>query len=180
MKKFVFLSVLAAAFGGLTVASTGVTAAAAETHSDCVTFDDQGNVTSVVPSCTMTVHADNVPTMTQSGFNPCTGDPGTEVITTKQDVFHVTVNKDGDVWVTSTSNGTASFVPADPSLPVYTGTWTSWFGGSLNKQNSVLHDTFTFRVRDGVNTIVSHTTDHMSFSASGTPNIFSQSALSCG
>jgi hypothetical protein len=34
------------------------------------------------------------------------------------------------------------FVPSDTKQPSYAGHITVWFGASLNKNNSVFHDTF--------------------------------------
>lgn len=180
MKKLVALSTLAVAFSGLTVASTAVTAAASESHVNCVTFDNNGNIVSVVPNCNEQIQDDNVPPQVSAGANPCTGDQGTQTVYTRHSTFKVNVNGAGDVWITSTQNGTATFVPNDPTLPVYAGTWTSWFGASLNSKNSVLHDTFTFRVSDSLgDTIVMHMLDHISFSATGMPNISSVTQLTC-
>jgi hypothetical protein len=51
VKKLVIASLLASAASGLMLAGGPVSAAAAETHSNCVTFDDQGNISNVVPNC---------------------------------------------------------------------------------------------------------------------------------
>lgn len=76
-------------------------------------------------------------------------------------VEHSTINNAGDGWFTSTFTGDgitftaypASSVsfdssgnpigiagPPDASVPVYTGKFTEWFGGSFNRSNQVLHD----------------------------------------
>jgi hypothetical protein len=55
-------------------------------------------------------------------------------------VFHVTVNKAGDSWVTGTVQG--DFVTVDSSDNVTgTGHAQSWFGSEDNKQNGVQHFT---------------------------------------
>src|SRR5712691_4143952 len=75
------------------------------------------------------------------------------------EVFHVTVNKAGDFWVTGTVTGQATFDPVtgmlddngnlvdtspDATRPAAAGHLTTWFGASGNKQNYVFHDTGTF------------------------------------
>jgi hypothetical protein len=84
------------------------------------------------------------------------------------EIFHVTVNGAGDVWLTQTQTGSISFVPFNASQPSYSGHIASWFGGSLNKNNSVIHDTSNARLRgsDG-STVALHMVDHTSFSARG-------------
>ncbi|HEY7985079.1 MAG TPA: hypothetical protein VID73_12965, partial [Ktedonobacterales bacterium] len=70
--------------------------------------------------------------------NPCSGATGTLTLT-YNGVFHVTVNRAGDFWVTGTMTGTFLFVPDDASQPTFTGHFTSWFGTSANNHNSVDH-----------------------------------------
>ena len=53
--------------------------------------------------------------------------------------FHITINKAGDEWDTSTMTGPFVLVPDDPTIPTYTGHATMWFGDSFNKQNFVMH-----------------------------------------
>lgn len=180
MKKFVIASLLAGAASGFILAGGPVTAAAAETHTDCVQFDSSGNIVGATPGCTESIK-ESSPPQTMPSSNPCTGDPGMLTIYTKQSMLHLNVNNAGDIWITSTQNGTATFVPDDSSLPVWNGTWTSWFGGSLNRSNAVIHDTFSSRVHDGLgDTITQHMVDHLSFSASGAQNTFSIASTNCG
>jgi hypothetical protein len=56
-------------------------------------------------------------------------------------VFHITINKAGDFWVTGTMTGPFVLVPDDHSIPTYTGHATAWFGESDNNQNDVMHFT---------------------------------------
>lgn len=109
---------------------------------------------------------------------PCLGVPGT-ITLTYNGVFHVTVNKAGDLWATGTETGSLIAVPLDTSLPTYTGHFTAWFGTSDNNQNSVDHSTFSIRATgsDG-STITFHDTAHMSTNANGV--ILSFDKPSCG
>jgi hypothetical protein len=113
--------------------------------------------------------------------NPCTGDTGTLTLYITHQVFHINVNGAGDVWVTGTTNGQTTFVPDDPNAPSGTGHWTSWFGGSLNKNNSVLHDTFNLDVHfTNGQTVRFHMINHMSITPGGVSNTFSKGgAPSC-
>ena len=168
---------LMAIFATFGLTATG--AEAAQTHSNCATFDNNGNIVSVVPNCSQTVvlHGE---TFSAPDFNPCTGAPGILSQTLANDIFHVTVNGASDIWVTGTSTGWVTFVPTDSTLPTYTGHFTQWFGASLNKSNVVFHDTFNARVTgsDG-STITLHMVDHFSVSASGIQNSFSLAGGSC-
>jgi len=109
---------------------------------------------------------------------PAPPGPFTGLLTlTYNDVFHITVNKAGDVWLTGTTAGTFSFTPFDLSRPSYTGHFASWFGASLNKNNYVFHDTFNVHGTgsDG-STLSFHMIDHMSVSASGVTLTFDKIA----
>jgi len=83
-------------------------------------------------------------------------------------VFHETVNTAGDGWITGTTEGAFSFMPFDPKRVSYAGHAESWFGGSFNLNNTVLHDTLNISGTgsDG-STLTAHIIDHMSISASG-------------
>jgi hypothetical protein len=98
---------------------------------------------------------------------PCRGYPAT-VNLTYNGVFHTTVNKAGDFWVTGTMTGDVFAVPLDPSLPTFSGHFTTWFGGAENNQNAVLHSTFSVHATgsDG-STISFHDTAHESTNANG-------------
>jgi hypothetical protein len=154
-------------------------AQAAQTHSNCVVFDNNNNIVSVVPNCSQTMVFHNE-TFSRPDFNPCTGAPGILTETLANDIFHTNVNGASDIWVTGTQTGRVTFVPNDSSFPSYAGHLTSWFGASLNKSNSVFHDTFNAKVTgsDG-SRITLHMVDHFSVSASGIQNSFSLAGGSC-
>ena len=175
MRKLLAVIACFACFG-----LTSISASAAETHANCATFDNSGNLVSVVPNCSETQ------ILKDQGFsmpsaNPCSGAPGTLSYLFRNAMAHVTVNGASDVWVTETDTGSISFTPANPSQPSYAGHVATWFGASLNKSNMVFHDTFNARLTgtDG-STITAHMVDHMSWSANGMLNSFSVGSLTCG
>jgi hypothetical protein len=181
MRRLLWPAAAAAMLAGFAgVGVTSIHAAAAETHSNCVTFDNSGNILSVVPSCTATQILKNQ-TMSFPSSNPCTGAPGMLTLAFSNEIFHETVNAAGDVWLTSTNTGAVSFVPLDSSQPSYFGHTTGWFGTSLNKNNAVFHDTqnSTLTGTDG-STISMHLVDHLSVNANGAVNAFSLNGSSCG
>jgi hypothetical protein len=103
------------------------------------------------------------------------GAPAGTVTATFNAVMHITVNKAGDVWLTSTQEGWFVFVPDAAPVPTFAGHFAVWFGLSDNNRNSVLHDTFNVRATatDGSGaTLVIHAVDHFSVSASGQVNLF--------
>jgi hypothetical protein len=106
-------------------------------------------------------------------------------------VQHVTVNKAGDSWFTSTFTGSAQIfeilsVSGTPPNVTFnlgallaSGHLTVWFGGEFNKQNYVLHDTGTFQgtVAATGQSLHLHFVDHASSVPpndlpSGDPNVF--------
>ena len=108
--------------------------------------------------------------------SPLCGSPAGILTGTGNSVFHTTVNKAGDFWLTSTQEAWFTVVPTDPTLPNFAGHFAVWFGISLNKNNSVTHDIFNIKATatDGSGlTIAVHLVDHMSVSATGQINIFS-------
>lgn len=157
------------------------TAGAAETHNNCATFDDNGNIVSVTPNCTQTVFAP-VPPMSSPSANPCDPtDTGIFTLVTRQNVFHINVNGAGDLWITNTQNGTATFDSTSGGASGQ-GNWAAWFGGSFNNKNLVLHSTFnvTIHVANG-QTVTSHETAHMMILPSGLPGVtFDKPTFSCG
>jgi hypothetical protein len=159
---------------------TSITASAAETHSNCVTFGQNGQIISAVPNCTETMIVKNQ-TQSMPSLNPCSGVPGTLTFDYTNSIAHVTVNGAGDIWVTQTQTGSVSAVPIDPTQPSYVGHITIWFGASLNQNNLVFHDTLnaTLTGTDG-STITLHLVDHVSISASGILNVFSLGGFTCG
>lgn len=106
--------------------------------------------------------------------NSCTGDPGTVTIT-YNGVVHVTLLPNGTSHFTITQTGDVVFVPDDPSLPTYTGHFTTWAGFNSNNKNEAGTVTFTVKVTgsDG-STLKFHLTEHFSVSASGVVNAFSK------
>ena len=84
-------------------------------------------------------------------------------------VFHIIINKAGDVWDTSTMTGPFVLVPDDPSIPTYTGHATSWFGDSDNNQNEVMHFTINAHATaPNAPAFDFHETFHFSTSANST------------
>lgn len=147
---------------GATLALTALPASAAQTHENCITFDENtGDIVSVTPSCSETMTAKDLQPQTQPDVNPCTGDPGTFTLTDARSVFHVNVNRDGEIWVTGTDEGTAAFIPVDPSGVSGTGHWTDWFGFNLNEQNMESTSTFdiSMHLSNGQN-VTSHDVSH--------------------
>jgi len=67
---------------------------------------------------------------------------GLLTITINNGVFHITINKAGDLWDTGTIEGSFVFV-AGAGL-TYTGRFTQWFGDSVNNQNEVHHFTGSY------------------------------------
>ena len=176
MNRLAILVLLFAPLGAVAIPVT----AGAETHGNCIQFDANGNIVpgSVVPSCTET--------FSQQGGQPsfmaaqdCSGNPGTLEMDVTHQVFHVTVNGAGDIWLTGTTTGAASFTP-DAGGPAALGHWTSWFGGSLNRSSSVQHDTFNLILHTATGTFQFHMINHMSITPGGIINQFSKSSNPCG
>ena len=120
--------VAALAAGLLTVLTAGTAAAAPET----TTETQRGLVETFV---------DVVPTCDNSAPAPYT------ITTTSNFVSHETTFDDGRFHGTFTQTGTFVAVPLeDPSLPTYTGKFTTW-GGFNQNSDSVVNGTFTFSVR---------------------------------
>ena len=102
------------------------------------------------------------------------GGPLYTITTTSNLVEHETVFDDGRVHATFTQTGTFVAVPLeDPSLPSYTGKFTTW--GGFNQNGSTVNGTFTFNVRgtgsDG-SSFTNHSTDHFNQRPDGTVNEF--------
>lgn len=115
---------------------------AAETHSDCIQFDSNGNFSGLTPNCSETIHGPVGPLPPMSGVDPCNGQTGTLYLSVAQAVYHITVNGASDAWDTGTTTGTLTFVPDDSSQPSGSGKFTNWFGDEFNRQNVVQPDTF--------------------------------------
>jgi hypothetical protein len=179
VKKFVIATLLASAASGFMFASGPISAAAAETHSNCVTFDDQGNISNVVPNCSETMSFQGGDPQQMQGANPCNLDPGTITIYFTHQIFHVNVNGAGDIWLTGTQNGTATFTSSDGGANG-SGPWASWFGASLNNRNAAFTDTFAMTIKDSAgDTIVNTEVDHTTITATGVVNSFSKPDLTC-
>jgi len=177
MRKLLVVLACFASFG-----LTSVAASAAETHSNCVTFDSSGNIVSAVPNCTQTMVVKNQ-SVSMSSPNPCSGAPGTLSFNYTNSIVHVNVNGALDIWVTQTQTGSVSFVPTDPLQPSYAGHITVWFGASLNKNNFVFHDTFNATLTGTNGSIITfHMVDHVNVNAStnGLVNSFSIGGFTCG
>lgn len=176
------LAILAVVFSSALALAAPLPAAAAETHSNCVTFDSNGNIVSVVPNCTETMNAHGL-SFSFPSANPCTNAPGVLSFSNLNEVMHITVNGAADIWATGTQEANLAFTPLDTSQPSFSGHFASWFGVSLNRTNAVIHDIFnaTATASNG-STITAHMIDHISFSASTPPmvNQFSIATLSCG
>ena len=126
MIRRAFIGALAAAL--ITVFTAGTAAAAPET----TTSHEHGLVETFV---------DVIPTCDDSATDLYT------ITATSNIVEHETVFADGRVHATFTQTGRFVAVPlADPSLPSYTGRFTTW--GNFNQNgDSVSNSTFTFSVR---------------------------------
>jgi hypothetical protein len=167
MKRLAIAVVFACAAAAAIAVPRG--AAAAETHFNCATFDNQGNVISVTPNCSQTISMQGGPPQSMPSFDPCTGNPGTLTINTTHQIFHINVNGAGDLWTTGTVNGTMSFVPDDTSAPSGSGAWATWFGGSDNNRNGVFHSTFNAQIHfPGGVTATLHEVFHVTLSGTGT------------
>lgn len=102
------------------------------------------------------------------------GGPLYTITTTSNAIEHETVFDDGRVHATFTSTGTFTATPLeDPSLPSYTGTFTTW--GGFNDNGSTVNGTFTFSVRgtgsDG-STFSNHNVEHFNQRPDGTVHEF--------
>lgn len=102
------------------------------------------------------------------------GGPLYEITTTANVIEHETAFDDGRVHATFTSTGTFSATPLeDPTLPSYTGKFTTW--GGFNANGSTVNGTFTFSVRgtgsDG-STFSNQSVEHFNTRPDGTANEF--------
>jgi hypothetical protein len=85
-------------------------------------------------------------------------------------IFHVTQNRAGDFWITTTQEGTFVGLPAG-----FSGRATQWFGDEMNANNQVFHFITEGRVTAPDGTVSDfNETGHFSVSASGqrSPVIF--------
>ena len=164
-------------------AVSGTTAVRADTHDGpCVSVDQFGNVTVLQDSCSQTMHVTASPQVMPGTPDPCssTGDTGTVTMNTDHAVAHVTVNGDGDAWLTETSGGTATYVSAVSALSG-SGSWTSWGGDELNNQAFVQGFTSTvrFSMSDGTHVTV-HDHFHVNVNQSGVNIVPDITNVACG
>jgi hypothetical protein len=102
------------------------------------------------------------------------GGPLYTITTTSNLIEHTTTFDDGRVHETFTQTGTFVAVPLeDPSLPSYTGKFTTW--GNFNQNGTTVNGTFTFNVRgtgsDG-STFQNHQNAHFNVRPDGSVNEF--------
>jgi hypothetical protein len=84
---------------------------------------------------TTTIHFSG--TDSRAEVNPCSGAPGTLTIVFSG-VIHTTELEDGTFHVTTTTTGTVTFIPEDPSQPSFTGHLAEWFGQNMNSRNATV------------------------------------------
>jgi hypothetical protein len=124
------------------------------------------------PPVTTTNHAKNlvetfidvVPTCDASGADY-------QITTTSNLVEHETVFPDGRVHATFTQTGT--FVAVNPTLPDFTGKFTTW--GNFNLNGKTANGTFTFTVHgtgDDGSTFKHHETSHFNSPPDGSVHEF--------
>jgi hypothetical protein len=125
---------------------------------------------------TVTVH-EHKATETFTEVFPCIGN-GQElatITTVENGVIHVTAAALGPndelippYHITGTFTGTFTAVPQNPSLPTFTGHFTTWFGENSNQKT--FNGTFTFTIiatgSDG-STLKFHETAHVTVNAQG-------------
>lgn len=127
------------------------------------------------PPVTVTTHEKNLVETFVDVVPTCEGGgPLYTITTTSNLVLHETVFTDGRVHATFTQTGTFVAVPLDdPSLPSFTGHFTTW--GGFNANGKTVNGTFTFNVHgtgsDG-STFSNHVTDHFNVRPDGTVNAF--------
>lgn len=179
MKRFAVLGVavgLLCIIGALGPGSLS----AAETHSNCITFDANGNLVGLTPNCSQTIAMQGGTGFSFPGTNPCTGDTGTVSFAISHQVYHINVNGAGDAWDSGTDNGTATWVPDNAGAPTGQGSWVSWFGDSFNAQNTVNTFTFTFVIHfSNGQTATMHEVGHVTFTPNGPAVSFDKPTGGC-
>jgi len=95
---------------------------------------------------------------------------------TGNQVFHLTVSKDGnEFWLTTTQEAWFTITPDDPTQTAFSGHFAFWFGQSGNTNNFVSHQITNVKATatDGSGATVSFNfVQHFSVSASGNINEF--------
>lgn len=109
-------------------------------------------------------------------YVPCTDIPANITLTYNGVLHAVGLTSGvgaGTFWATGTETGTAYAAPLDPSLPTYTGHFTTWFGDNNNLHNGSETSTFSVKLTgsDG-SSVVFHEVQHLSVSASGITTSF--------
>ena len=102
------------------------------------------------------------------------GGPPYTITTTSNSVMKESVFDDGRVHATFTQTGTFVAVPlSDPSLPSFTGRFTTW--GGFNQNGTTVNGTFTFNLTgtgsDG-STLSIHQVEHFNVRPDGSANEF--------
>jgi hypothetical protein len=175
MKRVILLTLVV----GIAAAATG-NASAAETHSNCIQFDGNGNVIGLTPNCTQTVSQKGGTPMQMPTVDPCTGETGVLTLAISHQIYHINVNGADDAWDTGTMNGMATFAPDDGTGPTAQGSWVNWFGDSFNAKNLVQHFTFNLALQlSNGQKVTFHETAHMSFTPNGPAVSFDKVAASC-
>jgi hypothetical protein len=113
---------------------------------------------------------------------PYAGAPATVTITYNGvlNVTGLTSGKGaGTFWATGTQTGVFAAIPADSSVPIYTGHTTTWFGDNNNLQNGSETSTFSIHAigSDG-SSFTFHEVQHLSVSASGVMTSFDKPVCS--
>jgi hypothetical protein len=179
MRRIAVRFAMAAILAGTVLAAP--VAVFAQTHDNCATFDNAGNVLSVTPNCSQTISMQGGQPQSMPVVDPCTGDTGTLTMAFTHQVFHINVNGASDFWITGTQNGTVTFTPDVAGAPSGSGPWAAWFGGGQNNQNGVMHDTFNAHIQlTNGQTVSVHMVDHTNITATGVVNSFSMGGPVCG
>src|SRR6266571_4832521 len=122
------------------------------------------------PPVTETTHQKNLVETFVDVAPTCEGGgPLYTITTTSNLVENTTTFDDGRIHATFTQTGTFVAVPLeDPSLPSFTGKFTTWDG--FNQNGKVVNGTFIFNIR-GTGSDGSTSSNHHSGSASPAPDL---------
>ena len=85
-------------------------------------------------TCTMNLHNATFPVGPPNP--PCVPPDAFGEFTNTNAVFHITINKAGDSWVTGTIEGDLTLTVPSTGV-IYTGHVTTWFGSEANNRNNV-------------------------------------------
>jgi hypothetical protein len=112
------------------------------------------------------------------------------IVGTGHGIEHVNVNRAQDAWFTFTFTGNVTLTayppsslsfdkhgnvtgiigPPDPSVPVFTGKLTEWFGGSFNNKNSVNTGTIHVSATGDGQSLSVHAVFHAAWGVGADPN----------